>query len=83
MIRSGVYEIGGKYPINPSGGLLSLGHPLGASGARVVVEVTRHLRGEGGERQVPGAKVGMAQMIGGYLSGLGCPSVGVINMLTI
>jgi len=83
FLRSGATEIGGKLPVNPSGGLLSLGHPLGASGVRVVAEVTQHLRGEAGARQVQGAKVGMAQMVGGYLTGLGAPSVGVINLLAI
>ena len=80
-IRSGASEIGGRCPINPSGGLLSLGHPLGASGARVVCEVTQHLRGTAGDRQVQGAKVGMAQMLGGYLTGLGL-SIAGINLLT-
>jgi benzoylsuccinyl-CoA thiolase BbsB subunit len=81
-MRSGASEIGGKCPVNPSGGLLSLGHPLGASGARVVCEVTQHLRGTAGERQVEGARVGMAEMIGGYLTGLG-PSIAGINLLTV
>jgi benzoylsuccinyl-CoA thiolase BbsB subunit len=80
-IRSGASEINGKCPVNPSGGLLSLGHPLGASGARVVCEVTQHLRGTAGERQVKGAKIGMAEMIGGYLTGLGS-SIAGINLLT-
>jgi benzoylsuccinyl-CoA thiolase BbsB subunit len=80
-IRSGASEINGKCPINPSGGLLSLGHPLGASGARVVCEVTQHLRGTAGDRQVKGARVGMAEMIGGYLTGLGT-SIAGINLLT-
>ncbi|MCR4443443.1 MAG: thiolase family protein [Peptococcaceae bacterium] len=82
FIRSGNAEIGGKHPVNPSGGLLSLGHPLGASGVRVVCEVTQHLRGEAGERQVQGAKTGMAEMVGGYLTGLGSPAVGSITILS-
>jgi benzoylsuccinyl-CoA thiolase BbsB subunit len=80
-IRSGASEISGKCPINPSGGLLSLGHPLGASGARVVCEVAQHLRETAGDRQVKGARVGMAEMIGGYLTGLGS-SIAGINLLT-
>ncbi|MDY7019033.1 MAG: thiolase family protein, partial [Chloroflexota bacterium] len=48
-----------------SGGLLSLGHPLSASGARQIAELTWQLRGQAGERQVPGAKVGLAHMLGG------------------
>lgn len=82
-LRNGDYEIGGRCPINPSGGLLSLGHPLGASGARVVCEVTSHLRKTAGDRQIINAKVGMAEMIGGYLTGLGCPSVGSIHILKV
>jgi benzoylsuccinyl-CoA thiolase BbsB subunit len=83
FLRSGATEIGGKLPVNPSGGLQSLGHPLGASGVRVVAEVTQHLRGEAGARQIQGAKVGMAQMVGGYLTGIGAPSVGAINLISI
>lgn len=81
--RSGDAEIGGKLPVNPSGGLLSLGHPLGASGVRVVCEVTQHLRKTAGERQVENAKVGMAEMVGGYLTGLDAPVAGAINILTV
>ena len=77
--RSGQAEIGGKCAVSPSGGLQSLGHPLGASGARVVCEVTQHLLNEAGDRQVKGAKVGMAQMIGGYLTGLGSPDIGAVK----
>lgn len=83
FIAEGSAEIGGKCAFSPSGGLQSLGHPLGASGIRVVCEVTQHLRGEAGARQQPGARVGMAQMIGGYLTGLGCPTVGACHILTI
>jgi len=81
FLRSGATEIGGKIPVNPSGGLQSLGHPLGASGVRVLAEITTHLRGEAGARQVEGAKVGMAQMVGGTLTGVSSPSVGSINIL--
>jgi len=82
-IREGAFEIGGKCAFSPSGGLQSLGHPLGASGVRVVCEVTQHLRNAAGERQVPNAKCGMAQMIGGYLTGIGAPSVGACHILTV
>jgi benzoylsuccinyl-CoA thiolase BbsB subunit len=81
FMRSGATEIGGKIPVNTSGGLLSLGHPLGASGTRVVCEVTLHLRGEAGERQVRGAKVGMAEMVGGYIAGMTNPVAGGIQIL--
>ena len=63
FIQEGCAEIGGRCAVNPSGGLQSLGHPLGASGARVVCEITTHLRGKAGARQQPNAKVGMAQMV--------------------
>jgi len=55
---------GGKIPVNVSGGLLSKGHPLGATGVANVVEVVWHLRGEAGQRQVKDAKVGLAHVIG-------------------
>jgi len=56
--------LGGRIPVNVSGGLLSKGHPLGATGIANVYEVTTHLRGEAGKRQVQGAKVGMTHVIG-------------------
>lgn len=70
LLRSGATSMGGRIPVNPSGGLLSLGHPLSASGVRNICEITLQLRGEAGERQVPGAKVGLAQMLGGVATGL-------------
>lgn len=83
FLRDGGAEITGRCAFSPSGGLQAQGHPLGASGVRVVCEIVTHLRGQAGERQVPGAKVGMAQMIGGYISGLGSPSVGAAHILKI
>ena len=50
--------------MNVSGGLLSKGHPLGATGIANIYEIATHLRGEAGERQVEGAKVGLAHVIG-------------------
>ena len=65
MIDEGETCIGGKIPVNASGGLLSKGHPLGATGVANIVEVVWHLRGESGRaRQVEGAKVGLAHVIG-------------------
>jgi acetyl-CoA acetyltransferase len=55
---------GGRIPVNVSGGLLSKGHPLGATGVANIYEITQHLRGEAGERQVEGAKVGLTHVIG-------------------
>ncbi|MFC1872739.1 thiolase family protein [Chloroflexota bacterium] len=54
----------GKIPLNISGGLKACGHPLGATGSRQIAELVWHLRGEAGERQVPNAKVGLAETAG-------------------
>lgn len=77
LLRSGATEIGGRIPVNPSGGLLALGHPLSASGVRVVAEITLHLRGLAGKRQTPGAKVGLAHMLGGVVPGLEAGACGI------
>jgi acetyl-CoA C-acetyltransferase len=58
-------ELGGKVPVNVDGGLLSKGHPVGATGASQLVSLVKQLRGEAGSLQVDGAKVGLAQNIGG------------------
>jgi acetyl-CoA acyltransferase len=64
MIDEGRTALGGDIPVNVSGGLLSKGHPLGATGVANIYEVVTHLRGQGGARQVEGAKVGLAHVIG-------------------
>ena len=64
MIDEGETAWGGRVPVNVSGGLLSKGHPLGATGVANIYEVTQHLRGTAGARQVEGAKVGLAHVIG-------------------
>jgi benzoylsuccinyl-CoA thiolase BbsB subunit len=79
--RCGAAELGGRCPVNPSGGLLSMGHSLGVSGVRVVIDVARQLWGEAGASQVEGAKVGMAPMLGGVLSGIESPEVAGIQIL--
>jgi len=63
--ESGETAIGGRIPVNPSGGLKSKGHPVGATGVAQIVEVTKQLRGEGDKRQIKGAKIGMTQNMGG------------------
>ena len=63
--ESGESAIGGRIPVNPSGGLKSKGHPVGATGVAQIVEVTKQLRGDADKRQVEGAKVGMTQNMGG------------------
>jgi len=64
LIDEGATALGGRLPVNPSGGLLSKGEPLGASALGQVVELTRQLRGEAGPRQVEGARVALAHTVG-------------------
>ncbi|MCZ7526430.1 MAG: thiolase family protein [Acidimicrobiia bacterium] len=63
-VADGLTEMTGALPVNPSGGLLSKGEPLGASALGQVVELTRQLRGEAGPRQVEGARVGLGHTVG-------------------
>lgn len=64
--RNGETKIGGRIPINTSGGLKAKGHPLGATGVSQIVEIVRQLRGEAAGRQVEGAKAGLAVNFGGF-----------------
>jgi acetyl-CoA acyltransferase len=64
FIDEGQSSRDGKIPVNVSGGLVSKGHPIGCTGAANLVEVSMHLRGEAGDRQIPDAKVGMTHVIG-------------------
>jgi len=65
--EEGETRIGGKIPINPSGGLLSRGHPIGASGLAQIHEMVTQLRGKAGKRQVDGARIALAENGGGAL----------------
>lgn len=65
FLRSGAPAVGGRVPVNPSGGLLSKGHPVGATGCAQIYELTQHLRGRAGARQREGAKVALAENGGG------------------
>lgn len=67
LLADGATALGGRLPVNTSGGLLSRGHPLGATGAGQIVELVDQLRGRAGDRQVPGARVALAQNAGGML----------------
>jgi acetyl-CoA acetyltransferase len=69
FIESGATTFGGTVVVNPSGGLLAKGHPIGATGAAQVVEIVRQLRGQAGARQVEGAKIGLTHATGGGISG--------------
>jgi acetyl-CoA acetyltransferase len=64
ILHAGDADLGGKRPVNPSGGLLSKGEPLGASALGQVVELVHQLRGAAGARQVDGARVGLAHTVG-------------------
>jgi acetyl-CoA acyltransferase len=64
FFNSGATWRDGTTPVNVSGGLESKGHPIAATGVANVWEVTTHLRGEAGDRQIPGAKVGLTHVIG-------------------
>jgi acetyl-CoA acetyltransferase len=65
LVEEGATSLTGRVPVNPSGGLLSRGHPVGASGVAQIVEIVWQLRGEAEKRQVRDAKVGLAQIMGG------------------
>jgi acetyl-CoA acetyltransferase len=65
MARSGATSLGGKIPVNTSGGLVSKGHPLGATGIGQIFEIVMQLRGEAEKRQVEGARLGMTENGGG------------------
>lgn len=63
-LERGEYDIGGKHAISPSGGLIAMGHPIGPTGVGQVCEIVRQLRGEAKDRQHPGARIGLAHMVG-------------------
>lgn len=69
LIRDGDTCLGGRIPVNTSGGLLSRGHPLGATGCAQIVEIAEQLRGRANGRQVEGARTGLAINGGGWLDG--------------
>ncbi|SDJ80217.1 Acetyl-CoA acetyltransferase [Bradyrhizobium sp. Rc2d] len=69
LVESGTTKLGGKLPVNTSGGLESKGHPIGATGLGQIHELVLQLRGQAGARQVPGAKLAVAENGGGYYAG--------------
>ena len=69
LLHDGATRLGGRVPVNPSGGLLSRGHPIGATGAGQLVELADQLRGRAGKRQVDGARTALAENAGGVLGG--------------
>ena len=70
LLRRGDTALGGRVPVNPSGGLLAKGHPLGATGVAQMVEIAWQLQGRAEGRQVEGARVGLTQCTGGGIAGV-------------
>jgi len=68
LLRSGETSLGGSRVVNPSGGLISRGHPMAASGVAQIAEITRQLQGRSGAHQVEGARVGLTHVTGGGVS---------------
>jgi acetyl-CoA C-acetyltransferase len=65
LLDEGVTQIGGKIPVNTSGGLKAVGHPVGATGIKQAIEIVLQLRGEAGKRQVKDAEIGLTHNVGG------------------
>jgi acetyl-CoA acetyltransferase len=70
ILRRGDTALGGRVPVNPSGGLLAKGHPLGATGVAQMVEIVWQLQGRATGRQVEGARIGLTQCTGGGIAGV-------------
>jgi acetyl-CoA acyltransferase len=79
LLHSGATALGGRVPVNPSGGLQSKGHPVGATGRAQLVELADQLRSRCGERQVNGARIALAENAGGYLEN--DPAVATVAIL--
>ena len=79
LVRTGATAVGGRIPVNPSGGLLSRGHPVGATGVMQLVELVKQLRGTAEHHQVAGAKVALAQSQGGTGAGAGAAAVTILS----
>ena len=67
FIEEGQSDFGGQVVVNPDGGLISCGHPFGATGVRQTVEIMRQLQGKAGDRQVKDAKIGLTHNLSGYI----------------
>ena len=80
MVEAGETSLGGRLPVNTSGGLTSRGHPVGATGVAQIVELAEQLTDSAGPRQVAGARVGLAQMAGGLLGN--DSAVATVHILT-
>lgn len=65
-VLNGVFDLDGELPVNPDGGLKSFGHPIGASGLRMLYEMYLQLRGQAGPRQIDNPKLGLTHNLGGF-----------------
>jgi acetyl-CoA acyltransferase len=74
LVRERASMLGGTLPVNTSGGLVSRGHPVGVTGLAQLVEIVEQLRGEAGDRQVAGARIGLVQNAGGDIGGVSAAS---------
>ncbi|MGW5149586.1 acetyl-CoA acetyltransferase [Rhodococcus koreensis] len=72
VIEDGAFALDGKMPINPSGGLIGVGHPVGASGVRMLLDAARQVEGTAGPYQIPGARRAAALNVGGSLTTTAC-----------
>jgi acetyl-CoA acetyltransferase len=81
LLEDGVTALGGRLPVNTSGGLISRGHPVGATGVAQIVEIHEQLVGCAGARQAGSPKVGLAQMAGGLLGN--DSAVATVHVLTV
>lgn len=82
LLQSGATALGGRVPVNPSGGLIAKGHPPGATGVAQIVEVCEQLQGRAGARQVQGARIGLTQVTGGGIWGVDHAAC-AINILSL
>ncbi len=71
-VDEGIFEMGGRMPVNPSGGLKARGHPVGATGVAQIAEIVYQLRGEAEKRQVEGAEYGLTSNVGGFGNNVIC-----------
>jgi acetyl-CoA acyltransferase len=81
LVETGATSLGGRCPVNPSGGLIAKGHPIGATGLAQIVECVDQLRARAGGRQVEGARVALAENAGGMVGGE--PAAVAIHILTV
>lgn len=81
LIADNTTSLGGARPVNVSGGLISKGHPIGATGCGQLVELVTQLRGRAGDRQVDGARMALAENAGGYLGSTGDTGASAVTIL--